>query len=117
MSIGTSTGTPYLTAAAEAELEDWGALPEATAEPMQTSGVTVWEDGEQRAGVWECTPGPSRWTLTSNEFVYIRYGRMTVTQDGGEPSEIGPGDTAVFPKGWTGVWQIHETTRRLYVLF
>ena len=30
---------------------------------------------------------------------------------------IGPGDTAVFPRGWTGAWQIHETIRKLYVLF
>jgi len=37
--------------------------------------------------------------------------------DGGESAEIGPGDTAVFPRGWTGTWQIHETIRKLYVLF
>ncbi len=27
------------------------------------------------------------------------------------------GDIAVFPCGWTGTWQIHETIRKLYVLF
>jgi uncharacterized cupin superfamily protein len=42
---------------------------------------------------------------------------MTVTPDGGEPTDIGPGDTAVFPLGWAGTWQIHETIRKLYVLF
>ena len=25
--------------------------------------------------------------------------------------------TAVFPRGWQGRWQIHETIRKLYVLF
>jgi uncharacterized cupin superfamily protein len=30
---------------------------------------------------------------------------------------LGPGDTAVFPRGWAGTWQIHETIRKLYVLF
>jgi hypothetical protein len=49
--------------------------------------------------------------------VHILSGRMTVTADGGEPFEIGPGDTAVFPLGWTGTWQIHETIRKLYVIF
>ena len=39
-----------------------------------------------------------------------------VTSDGGEPAGIGPGDTAVFSRGWTGTWQIHETIRKLYVL-
>jgi len=77
------TVTPYLAAAADAKLEDWGPLDEATGEPMRTSGTTVWsgEDG-QEAGVWECTAGPSRWSLENNEFVHILSGRMTVTPDG-----------------------------------
>ena len=114
---GQNPATPYLAAAATAELEDWGPLEEATGEEMTTSGVTLWKDGDQEAGVWECTPGPSRWTLDTHEFVQILVGRMTVTPDGGEPTEIGPGDTAVFPRGWAGTWQIHETIRKLYVLF
>ena len=44
-------------------------------------------------------------------------GRMTVTPDGAKQADIGPGDTAVLPRGWTGTWQIHETIRKLYVLF
>jgi uncharacterized protein len=92
------TATPFLAAAADAKLEDWGPLEEATGEPMHTSGTTLWSgEGAQEAGVWECTPGPSRWSLDDNEFVHILSGRMTVTPDGGEPAVIGPGDTAVFP--------------------
>ena len=161
--------TPYLASAVTAELEDWGPLEEATGEemstsgltlwkdgdqeagvwectpgpsywklethefvqiiagrmtvtpdggePMRTSGITLWQDGEQESGVWECTPGPSYWKLETNEFVHIVSGRMTVTPDGGAPQEIGPGDTAVFPRGWAGTWQIHETIRKLYVIF
>ncbi len=33
-------------------------------------------------------------------------GRMTVTLDGGEPLELVAGDSAVFPKGWSGTWDI-----------
>ena len=52
------TATPFLTAAADAKLEDWGPLEEATGEPMHTSGTTLWSgEGAQEAGVWECTPG------------------------------------------------------------
>jgi uncharacterized cupin superfamily protein len=110
--------TPFLTAAADAELEDWGPLDEATGEEMQTSGTTLWTgEGDAEAGVWECTPGPSRWKLETNEFVHILSGSMTVTPDGGQPLDIGPGDTAVFPLGWTGTWQIHDTIRKLYVIF
>jgi len=113
-----TTATPFLAAAVDAKLEDWGPLAEATGEPMQTSGTTLWAgEGAQEAGVWECTPGPSRWTLENNAFVHILSGRMTVTPDGGEATDIGPGDAAVFPRGWTGTWQIHEPIRKLYVLF
>ena len=112
------TATPFLATAADAKLEDWGPLDEATGEVMHTSGTTLWSgEGDQEAGVWECTAGPSRWSLADNEFVHILSGRMTVTPDGGEPADIGPGDTAVFPRGWAGTWQIHEKLRKVYVLF
>ena len=111
-------GTPFLAAAALAgDLEDWGPLDEATGAPMQASGITLWSGGDQEVGVWECTPGPSYWTLETNEAVHILSGRMTVTPDGGAPMEIGAGDVAVFPRGWRGAWQIHETIRKLYVLY
>jgi hypothetical protein len=114
----TTPVTPFLSAAAlHGELEDWGPLEEATGDPMQTSGVTTWSDGDREVGVWECTPGPSYWKLETNEAIHIVSGRMTCTPDGGEPRDIGPGDSAVFPRGWAGTWQIHETIRKLYVLF
>jgi uncharacterized cupin superfamily protein len=109
--------TPYLASAATAELEDWGLLAEATGEEMQTSGLTLWQDGEQEIGVWECTPGPSYWKLETHEFVHIVAGRMTVTSEGGEPIEVSAGNMAVFPRGWAGTWQIHETIRKVYVIF
>ena len=111
--------TPYLASAATAGLEDWGLLEEATGEPMQTRGVYLWEnetDG-QSVGVWECTAGPSYWKQEEHEFVHILSGSMTVTPDGGEPLTISAGDTAFFPNGWAGTWQIHETIRKVFVLF
>jgi uncharacterized cupin superfamily protein len=88
-----TAATPFLSDAATAELEDWGPLEEATGEPMQTAGRTLWQDGEQEVGVWECTPGPSYWKLETHEFVHIVSGRMTVTPDGGEARDIGQGQT------------------------
>src|SRR5689334_8553281 len=106
----TVPGTPptspprFMSAAALAgDLDDWGPLAESTGEP--------------EVGVWECTPGPSYWALETHEAIHILSGRMTVTPDGGQPQDIGPGDCAVFPRGWRGTWQIHETIRKLYVLF
>ncbi len=110
---------PFLPVATGAiDLEDWGDLEEATGPAMKTSGQTLWESGDgAESGVWECTPGPSRWTLDTNEFVHILSGRMTVTADGDTPVEVEPGATVLFPRGWTGTWDIHETIRKLYVIF
>jgi uncharacterized cupin superfamily protein len=105
-------------AATRTDLEDWGPLKEATGPEMQTSGFTMWTgENDAESGIWECTAGPSYWTLETNEFVHILSGSMTVTPDGGEPVRLGAGDTMFIPKGWSGTWDIHETLRKLYVIF
>ena len=110
--------TPRVHAPRESvDLEDWGPLEEATGPEMSTTGITIWSDGEQEVGIWECTPGPSRWLLEAHEFVQVLAGRMTVRVDGGDPVDLGPGDSAVFPRGWAGTWDIHETLRKSYVIF
>jgi len=109
--------TSILSGASEAELEDWGPLPEATAHPMATHGLEMWVDGEKSAGIWQCTPGQSYWEQHENEVIYVLAGRMTVTPDGAEPTDIGAGDIAVFPTGWKGTWDIHETVRKVYSIF
>ena len=111
------TITLLLAEATQADLQDWGPLSEATGEPMATHGVTVWEEGRASAGIWECEPGVSHWVFQTNQVVLIVAGRMTITPDGGERSEIGVGDVAVFPAGWTGTWEIHETVRKVYSIF
>jgi uncharacterized cupin superfamily protein len=55
--------------------------------------------------------------LDTNEVIYLVAGRMTVTPDGGKSKEIGVGDIAVFPLGWSGTWEIHETVRKVYSIF
>lgn len=113
--------TPVLTSllpgAAEAELEDWGPLPEATADRMAVHGVELWVDGTKSAGIWQCSAGPSYWRQEENEVIYVLSGRMTVTLDGGDAVDVGAGDIAVFPQGWAGTWVIHETLRKVYVVF
>jgi uncharacterized cupin superfamily protein len=100
------------------ELDDWGPCPEATGHQMDTRGRYLWKgaDGAE-AGIWECTEGPSRWVLETNEFVHVLSGSMTMTPDDGEPTHIGPGDTVFVPRGWSGTWHLHETLRKLYVIF
>ena len=114
--------TTVLSAAATAELEDWGPLEEATSEevPMQTHGLEMWtgpEGSGQSTGIWQCTAGPSYWVQEENEFIYVISGSLTVTPDGGKPATFGAGDCAMFPRGWRGTWDLHETVRKVYVLF
>jgi uncharacterized cupin superfamily protein len=109
--------TPFLRDAGTAELEGWGPLEEATGAEMTTAGVTLWSEGDQEVGIWECTPGPSRWLLETNEFIHVVAGRMTVTPDAGSPLELMGGDYALFPTGWSGTWDISETLRKVYVIF
>ncbi|MBO1269330.1 cupin domain-containing protein [Arthrobacter cavernae] len=100
------------------ELDDWGPCPEAAGQKMDTRGSYLWkgENGAE-AGIWECTEGHSRWVLETNEFVHVLSGSMTITPDGGEPEFVGPGDTVFIPRGWSGNWELHETLRKLYVIF
>lgn len=110
--------TPLLASAAGATLEDWGDLKEGTGAPMTQSGVEVWSDGDgASAGVWESTPGPSYWVLAKHEVITVVAGSMTVTPEGGTAKEVSSGDVAVFPRGWKGTWEIHETLRKVYTIF
>src|SRR5690606_10599418 len=69
-------------------------------------------------GFWRCEPGESRWEFTENgEIIHVISGRMTVTEDGGQPVEVGPGDAVAFPIGWRGNWSITETLSKFYVIY
>ena len=100
------------------ELDDWGPCPEATGPPMATRGAYLWKDETGTdSGIWECTAGPSRWVLETNEFMHVLSGSMTIQPDAGVPEFIGPGDSIFIPRGWSGNWELHETVRKVYVIF
>jgi uncharacterized protein len=74
-------------------------------------------DGLPEVGVWECTPGG--WAIEDRpdtETVVVVSGAATLTTRGGAPMRIGPGDTVVLPRGWSGRWDVPETLRKVYVL-
>jgi len=99
-------------------LDDWGPLPEGTGAPMATEGKKLWTgDGILEVGIWKCSAGLSRWRFETNESFTIFSGQMTVTEDGGAPLELASGDSAIFPKGWSGVWELHETVLKVYTVF
>jgi uncharacterized cupin superfamily protein len=75
-------------------------------------------DGQIICGMWECEPGSSRWEfLDRGEFIHVLSGRMTVQRDGEDPVELTAGSSVVFPIGWTGVWQVRETLRKVFTVY
>ena len=76
------------------------------------------DDSHIVSGTWECEPGTSRWEfLARGEVIHALSGRMTVQQDGEAPVELTGGASAVFPVGWCGTWTVHETFRKVFVVY
>jgi uncharacterized cupin superfamily protein len=80
--------------------------------------VEFYEADGVETGLWECSPGG--WHITDRpdtEIVHILSGAVDMTDDtDGSVRRVGPGDVMVLPKGWSGRWDILETTRKLYVV-
>jgi uncharacterized cupin superfamily protein len=49
--------------------------------------------------------------------IYVIKGSMTVHEDGGEPVKLTVGSSCIFPIGWKGVWTVHETLRKVFVVY
>ncbi|MGB8858098.1 MAG: cupin domain-containing protein [Ilumatobacteraceae bacterium] len=97
-------------------------LGQPSAEPLTgeiTTRAKVFFDAEKiTAGTWECEPGASRWEfLTRGEIIHVLSGRMTVQRDGEDAVELTPGSSAVFELGWQGTWTVHETLRKVFVVY
>lgn len=100
-------------------LTDWGPVPKPLGEPVsRTSGRLLHRDpdGANETGVWVCTPGRWRCEVERAEFCHFLSGRCRYTSDAGEDLEIGPGDAAFFPAGWSGTCEVLETVRKTYMI-
>lgn len=87
---------------------------------IETKTFNLFETADESiyAGTWETAIGESRWDFAdSGEVIYVLSGRMTVTEDGAEAKEVGPGDLAIFPQGWKGTWNVTEPLKKVYVIY
>jgi uncharacterized cupin superfamily protein len=84
-------------------------------DPVHTTWNLEERDGLY-CGVWESTPGS--WRIAYDEWEYCRIlsGRSVITEDGGAAHEVTAGDSFVLRPGFTGIWQVIETTRKDYVI-
>lgn len=99
-------------------LEDWGKVAEPLGEPVaQLRGMSPTEkDREPDFGIWECSPGKWQRQIRKAEFAHFISGRATFHARNGQVVEINAGDALYFPAESLGVWEIHETVRKTYIL-
>ncbi len=72
--------------------------------------------GSLTSGVWEATPGTWRVTYDKWEFCSILSGLSVVTEDGGAARAVRAGDAFIIRPGFSGLWQVVETTRKSFVI-
>ncbi len=116
---GPAAATPVLRDPATLSgLEDWGVVPTMITGTSKVSGLVLSAepDGRAESGVWACTPGKWRCTVTSDEFCHFLAGRATYVHDSGDVIEIAPDTAAFFRRGWTGTCTVHQTVRKIYLI-
>jgi uncharacterized cupin superfamily protein len=74
-------------------------------------------DGKFFAGQWEAEPGCWEVSYSEDEFCQILAGRSVLRDASGAEVELKPGDNFVIPAGFSGQWEVLETTRKIYVIY
>lgn len=64
--------------------------------------------------IWTKEVSEFLWEYDAAETCYVLEGRVTVTPEGGEPIEIGPGDLVAFPRGMRCTWRVDAPIRKHY---
>ncbi|MEM7741280.1 MAG: cupin domain-containing protein [Pseudomonadota bacterium] len=101
------------------ELEDWGPVPEPIGEPVShLRGLTLNENADgSEAGLWECTPGQWVRKVMDAEISSFLSGHALFHHEGGETIEIKAGDSVYFDNNSKGIWEVLETTRKIYLTY
>lgn len=70
------------------------------------------------AGIWRCESGAwnIRFGTGKEEFFCVLEGRVRVCDEAGMCCEVGPGQAAVIPAGFTGRFEVIEPVRKYYVV-
>ncbi|UOQ59179.1 cupin domain-containing protein [Leucobacter rhizosphaerae] len=83
----------------------------------EASELVLHEDATTEIGVWEITPGSFHSSKVGvSEFMYFLSGSGTITRESGEVVEITAGSFVSLPDGSHVVWDVTETSRKLYII-
>ena len=67
-------------------------------------------------GIWQSTPG--KWRVQYDEWEYfcVTRGHSIITNDAGDVTEVRAGDSFIIRPGFSGTWEVVETTTKDYVI-
>jgi uncharacterized cupin superfamily protein len=83
----------------------------------EASELILHEDASTEIGVWEITPGSFYSSKVGvSEFMYFLSGAGSITRESGEVVPIAAGAYVSLPDGSHVVWDVTETTRKLYII-
>ena len=84
-------------------------------DPVHTTWNIEERDGLY-CGLWQSTPGI--WTVSYSEweYVYIHAGHSVLTDADGTQTILKAGDSFIIRPGYSGTWQVVETTLKDYVI-
>lgn len=80
---------------------------------------TAWamQTGDISSGIWSSTEGKQMMARDAQtwEFFHILEGEVELTDDQGNATRFGPGDSCIVPPGFTGSWHTIRAVRKSYV--
>lgn len=107
------------------DISDVNAVPlvEVGPKPDPVSGepieydLPLFEAGGTEVGIWECTPGAFRSSKRGlTEVMHFTRGSGSIAGDDGVVHAVHPGAIVTLPDGWEGVFDLTETTRKVYII-
>ena len=86
--------------------------------PKQTAWIHYTDvSGKFSAGIWRSEPGKWNIAYSEEEYCHILEGLSIVTEAGGSAVTVSPGESFVIPRGFTGTWEVVETTTKRFVIY
>ena len=84
-------------------------------DPVHTTWGVEAKDGVY-SGMWQSTPGKWRVSYAEWEYVHIQSGHSILTDAEGRETHLKAGDSWIIRPGFTGTWDVVETTLKDYVI-
>lgn len=91
-------------------------LPDRVVEGDPRHETTVHFNDGLLAGTWTSTPGKWHAFTKRDEFCYIISGHCQLISSEGEVQDFRAGDAFLIPNGFSGYWNVIETTTKHFVI-